>query len=71
MSNNDLIDVSIKWIDNRKGLFCIIFNNGNTKLVHRKEIIKPEKKSELKKLKKGDVITIKIFNINIDEWCVL
>lgn len=72
MSNNDLIDVTIKWIDNRKGLICITLNDGNTKIIHRKEIIKPDKKSELKTLKKGDIITIKsINNINIDEWCVL
>lgn len=79
MENNDLLIGCIKWVDNRKGLICIIYDN-ETFIVHRKNIY-CEKGKILRKLKKGMIVKFNRNNINItdsdttivdnDEWCVL
>ena len=89
MENNNLISVCIKWIDNRKGIMCVKYHdenenkNENTFIIHRKIIVKPGKGKELKKLRKGNIVSIKnnkydnkLENINdtdndTDEWCIL
>lgn len=91
MENNNSIFVCIKWIDNRKGIMCVKYHDENkyenSFIIHRKDIVKPEKGKELKNLRKGNIISIKIDKndnkkdnkfenvINTDndsdEWCIL
>ena len=69
MLDSDMTCVCIDWIDNRKGIMCISYEDGNKVVIHRKQIIKPEK--GLRKLKKGDLIEMKIQQVDMDEWCVV
>jgi hypothetical protein len=92
MENSNTISVCIKWIDNRKGIMCVNYHDGNenenenTFIIHRKNIVKPGKGKELKKLRKGNIISIKNDNkfenvivtnndtnndTDNDEWCIL
>lgn len=77
MENNNPISVCIKWIDNRKGIMCVNYHdenkNENSFIIHRKDIVKPEKGKELRNLRKGNIISIKNNknDTDNDEWCIL